>query len=707
MAKFRYESTTLDFTTGIAAPSFPLRPGLSLHSYITNKPAYTITNREHGTTAFVWQSNGAKFTLRQTIEDFWDTTLSKGYYDFTVIDHRYRMLFEASWNDWIETWLRRKGCTYDITYNIESPIPWTPPTFGVYPMTSNNLISHNLNGDDLSTTDGVFVQNATDSEVLRLNGYALKMEGDGSSSGLLGASATVDWSRSTKDNHIALYCQFMTDATLSTGDLAILETTHSSNVFRIELKSSNEAGELTFVNTYNAADDNQGCALDLARLVGFVSTAGVFSPNLKSYKYDTGADFTYVDVSGVNGVGQQVALDVTLMPPLVFSANQINATIHSYNSDANLTHVETSEDVYFPVGVALDTGRGLSFWGNAGNNPALESYPYTGVGLGAQIDTIVLAANTTIRYLSIDTINKLIFGQMSGSANQGLFSFSYDDNGDNLTQKDQADNFTSTWHNGTIVDVSRMIAFHCSDTGLHVYGYDTNGTFTAVLSSITAYDFLNADIDTVNRLIYCAARNDGVRVYRYAPDGTSLTLVDNDDQGGEYTGIAFDSTNGVMITTTPDFNGFHSYSVGTDDNQLFGKIVNNADSTEVRKGASSYHELTNGTWYDLAFSYNAITQKSYLYFAASGDSSFTEFLNGETDISEGIGEYGNADCTVQDIPWTGCNMLKELTNDVVADGSNVYIQNAMVFDGFLGSHDFNTLRRLNYLWNKKSETYPK
>jgi len=380
---FLYNGSYINFSTGIYAPSFPAQEGLSLHSYITEKPFYTVTTRKHGTTAFAWQTNGAKQTDRDTIEDFWYTTLTEGYENFTIIDHRKRMLFEASWNDWIERWTKRNGGVYDITYQIESPIPWTLSTFGIYPMVTAALINHNLSGNNLTASNGSYVQNSVDASVLRLNGYALKMEGDGSSSGLLGASGTVEWVRTTKHNHITLFCQFMADAVLQTGNLAILEVAHSSNVFRIGLKE------------------------------------------------------------------------------------------------------------------------------NAGANA------------------------------------------------------------------------------------------------------------------------------------------------------------------------------------------------------LFGKIVNNADSAEVRKGTSTYHELTSGTWYDLAFTYDAITQKSFLYFAESGDSSFTEFLSGETDITEGIGSTNNQDCTVQDIPWTACNILKELTSDVVGDGNNVYVQNPMVFDGTLSPHDFNTLRRLTFLWNKKTDTYPK
>ena len=702
MAKFRYTTTTLDFTIGIGAPSFPVREGLSLHTYITGKPFYTITNREHGTTQINWTTNGVQQTLRDTIEDFWNTTLSEGYNDFTVVDNRLRMLFEASWNDWAEQWMRRKGCTYDISYLRESPIPWTLPTYGIYPMSANDLINHNLNGDDLSATDGVLTTNATDSTVLRLNGSALKMEGDGSSSGLLGASATVDWSRTTKNNNISLFCQFMADNVLSTGSLAILEVTHSNNVFRIGLKPSGVGGVLTFVEAFDAGNDTIHCVLDSDYKVGFSSIGNAFTQHLRTYNYTTDADFTFSVASAQNGVGQQIAIDTTLMPRLVFAGYQNNGvTLHSYNDSAVLIHIQTLSAT-FARGITLDTGRGFLFVGESHNGgPTLESYPYTGVGVGAQIDATPNDANQAT-WLSIDTILKRVFLIHSNGADM----YSYDDSGDNLTYIDNADAFSSALLNGSTVDTTRNLFFHCSDSGLHLYGYSLIA-FTAALSSVTDKDFVSIDIDTVNRFVYATTKASGVFVYKYAADGTSLTPLSSDDQGGVYYGCSLDATNNILATVKQG-GGLYSYSVGADINQLFGKIVNNADSAEIRKGASSYHELTNSTWYDLGFTYDAITQKSFLYFAASGTASgFTNFLDGETDITEGIGEENNTDAKPQDVAWTGVNLLKELTNDVVADGSNVYIQNPMVFDGRMSEHDFNTMRRLTHLWNQKTTVYPK
>lgn len=716
MAKFRYESTTLDFTTGIGAPSFPAPEGLSLHSYPTGKPFYTVTNRKHGTTQIQWESNGVQQALKDTIKAFWSTTLTEGYSNFTVVDHRLRMLFEASWNDWIKRWSKRRGGIYDITYQIESPIPWTAPTYGIYPMCNNDLVNHNLSGDDLTATDGVLTTNAADSAVLRLNGSALKMEGDGSSSGLLGASATVDWKRTTKNNPITLFCQFMSDATLTTGNLAALEVTHSNNVFRLGIKPSGTGGALTYINQYNAGIEFSQCKIDSDYGVAFFSRgSGTY---LYTKKYTNSGVFSDADNdnSGLTAAsGYQMALDKTLSPRIVLTtawdAFGDGMTMHSYDSDGLLTYIDViGAAVASPKGVVIDNtlSSSVAFIGQAFNGGALIlSYPYTGAGFGAQIDSAI-SDTRLVTWMEIDTEYKIIHVRYSTSiGGGGLISVSYDSNGDNITEEATANTFSGDVNlSGCDIDTTRKFVFDCSNSGLYVYSYNSSGVYSAALSSVTDKSFVSARVDSLNRLVYATASGDGVYVYRYATDGTSLTQVSFDDQGGNYLGCALDSTAGVLACIK-SADGFYSYSIGVDTNQVFGKIVNNADSAEVRKGASTYHELTNSAWYDLAFTYDANTEKSFLYFAESGDSSFTDFLSGETDITEGIGEYGNQDATVQSIPWTACNLLKELTNDVVADGSNVYIQNAMVFDGFVSSHQFNTLRRLCYLWNKKTDTYPK
>ena len=336
MSKFRYLTTTLNFTTGIYGPSFPAQEGLALHSYITEKPFYTITTRKHGTTAFAWQTNGTKQTDRDTIEDFWYTTLTEGYDNFTIIDHRKRMLFEASWNDWIERWSKRNGGTYDITYQIESPIPWTLSTFGIYPMIAAALTNHNLSGDDLTASNGSYVQNSGDANVLRLNGYAVKMEGDGSSSGLLGATGTVEWSRTTKHNHITLFFQFMADAVLQTGNLAILEVTHSSNVFRIAIKKSSAIALSVLDNQASSAGAD--VIVDVTNSI--IITAPTDDINTHTYNPSTGIMSSQISTQDPGAVGiTSIGVDLTGL--FVFVGDGAGV-LHSYTYD---TEAAISEKV--------------------------------------------------------------------------------------------------------------------------------------------------------------------------------------------------------------------------------------------------------------------------------------------------------------------------------------------------------------------------
>ena len=706
MAKFRYEATTLNFTTGIGAPSFPVREGLSLHSYPTNKPFYTITNREHGTTLINWTSNSVQQTLRDTIEDFWNTTLSEGYNDFTVIDNRLRMLFEASWNDWLERWSKRRGGIYDIDYIIESPIPWTLPTYGIYPMSANDLVNHNLSGDDLSTTDGVLTTNATDSAVLRLNGSALKMEGDGSSSGLLGASATVDWPRGSKNNNISLFCQFMSDATLTTGNLAALEVTHSNNVFRLGIKRDNK-GVMTPINSVTIGAAQQ-IAIDTINNLLFTIT----STGLGSFSYNplTGAISSKVDeISPAPGSHFSVGLDNTLSTPVVF-VGASNGSIYSnyYNTDGTFGASINSQSGGSGTGIrrmTVDIGKRLIQCASDGSD--VVSVTYNGSGTLAKQDTE--DNNAGGRVVGADGTNNVAILGASDTGNN-FVELTYTDAGVYTTKRQTAGGYRV---NDVKIDStdSRKIVFWTSDTvgsaGIYSGFYDLNG-------QITQKDFKGigacwgVGVDTTRGVLVVNTGNAavGIATFAYSTSDGLLTQLNNNITTTFLGDVVIDVSLGYIFSVGT--NGINSFSYTQPVNQVFGKIVNNADSAEVRKGTSTYHELTNSTWYDLAFTYDAITEKSFLYFAASGTASgFTDFLDGETDITEGIGEENNQDATVQDIAWTGINLLKELTSDVVADGSNVYIQNPMVFDGRLSEHDFNTLRRLCYLWNLKTTTYPK
>jgi len=215
---FRYETSSLELGTGVRAPVFPVQMGTNFHTYSTDKPAYVVSERDYGTSVTSWQTQDVKKPDRDIINTFWSTTLTDGYYPITVIDHRNRMLFEASWNNWKQDWKKNRGGVYDIRYDIDSPLPWTLPCFGAYPMAQNNLNSHNMSGDNLSLVDGVLITD--DSNTLRENGYILRLSGDGTTSALTGASGTVSWKPSS--GSLALFCQFRIPELISPFPLDIL-----------------------------------------------------------------------------------------------------------------------------------------------------------------------------------------------------------------------------------------------------------------------------------------------------------------------------------------------------------------------------------------------------------------------------------------------------------------------------------------------------
>ena len=197
---FRYETSSLDLATATYAPSFPVQYGTSFHSYITEKPTYTITNRLHGTTQVNWESESVKHDNKETIYTFWNTTLSSGEYSFTVIDNRSRMLFEAYWNTWEQKWRKQRGGLNDVVYNLESPVPWTPPVFGAYLMSDDTLNNHTLQGNNMSAVDGTIVDIDTyPLLVLRETGSALYVEDDPATV-QTGATASVNWECGSKES---------------------------------------------------------------------------------------------------------------------------------------------------------------------------------------------------------------------------------------------------------------------------------------------------------------------------------------------------------------------------------------------------------------------------------------------------------------------------------------------------------------------------
>jgi len=235
---FRYEGTSLDWNNGVYAPVFPIQRGLSFHTYVTEKPLYTVTGRNYGTTQFNLACEGLKKADRDTVLAFWHTTLLEGYNSFTAIDNRSRMLFETNWNQWRENWRKERGGIYNIPIELESGTVWTPPVWGAYLMADDTLDNHNLQGNNLAAVNGTMVDHDTDGDILRQNGSALRITGD-TGTVITGASGAVSFQNGTSKNNVTLFCQFMTTAVLSEGRVYLINLEHGTSYYRIAFESEN------------------------------------------------------------------------------------------------------------------------------------------------------------------------------------------------------------------------------------------------------------------------------------------------------------------------------------------------------------------------------------------------------------------------------------------------------------------------------------
>lgn len=231
MPRMRYATTNLALT-GNEAPVYPNPANLELYTFTQQNPQYIVTTRQIPTTRVRWKTINAKVAERNSIWDFWSATLTKGQSNCTLIDHRKRFLFDVSWNEWKEKF-KRVGDVADITYDLESPVDWTPPTFGFYPSTENNLADHGEDSDsDLTVSDGTLTQNGSDDDVLRKTGYALVLS-DAAGAQTGASSTSLSWSQGKGNSSITLFAQFSVPDMNSSRELDIVKLSDGNNVLRI------------------------------------------------------------------------------------------------------------------------------------------------------------------------------------------------------------------------------------------------------------------------------------------------------------------------------------------------------------------------------------------------------------------------------------------------------------------------------------------
>lgn len=211
--KFRYQtSVTAPYTirslelSGLKAPIYNNDLGVQFHTVMGDRPEYSLTGRYYPTTEFQWRSTNITETDRDAIRLFWETYLDEGYNDFSIIDHRKRILFDASWNQWVENWSVRYGGSHNVEYGIDSAFGWTPEMFDC-------IFANNDGPVFFISGSGIVVSTITaqggDSDVLAKNGWAMKLVGDdGSAQQTCGTKTGLSYDSSRPYNNISIFCQF-------------------------------------------------------------------------------------------------------------------------------------------------------------------------------------------------------------------------------------------------------------------------------------------------------------------------------------------------------------------------------------------------------------------------------------------------------------------------------------------------------------------
>ena len=256
---FRYQenqSSPYDLRTltlsGNMAPVFDNALGIKFHSMAAERPEYSLTSRYYPTTKFTWVTENTTETNRDTIKTFYSTYLDEGFNDFTIIDHRKRILFEASWNNWKERWNRRYGGSFNVQYDIESSFGWTPEMFDAWLMNGDSQKYYIANA---YLAAGTILKQAADANVLSKYGWCVRLIGDDGSAKQTGGytSLPVSWDSTRPYNSISMFCQFRCGS-LGTGRLDLMEISRGDNYIRLSLEEAPSSHYLkgTVINAGNS-----------------------------------------------------------------------------------------------------------------------------------------------------------------------------------------------------------------------------------------------------------------------------------------------------------------------------------------------------------------------------------------------------------------------------------------------------------------------
>lgn len=217
-ATLRYGTDSLALDNEMA-PEFSHALAQEYYTRALDLPSLQVTERYYPSTELRWQTRNTRGFVnagtgegdRYTLWDWWDTTLARGTYPMTVWDHRRRFLFDVYWDQWKERWKVARGGVYDIPIDLHSPFPWTPPCFGLYTLVASTspIPDHGLDTSSaLTVFTGSLVDYAADHDILRRNGYALRISEMVGNNLVVGAhNGQLTWRVGKPDLCTTLFCQ--------------------------------------------------------------------------------------------------------------------------------------------------------------------------------------------------------------------------------------------------------------------------------------------------------------------------------------------------------------------------------------------------------------------------------------------------------------------------------------------------------------------
>ena len=205
------------------APVYPSRTGLQFYTELHSNPEYITTSRDMATTNYTIALSNVSSTNRDEIFDFWDSILSRGQTLFSLIDHKKRLLFDCFWSQYQERWSKRRGGLFDISIDLESPYPWTPPLFAFYPFVDDERALYDFCLD--SSSDLTLGAGGSTSSALILTEQA--------SPAYAARNTSISWYQQKENSSVSLLAQFRTGELTNGAELDIIRISDGNNTLRL------------------------------------------------------------------------------------------------------------------------------------------------------------------------------------------------------------------------------------------------------------------------------------------------------------------------------------------------------------------------------------------------------------------------------------------------------------------------------------------